>query len=96
MPRCQAALGQKVQREMSVLVTRRDHGVMEMVQGEAVEPEETRCHLRVHSESPGVPLLRDGCDRGTAKGTRAEHPPGRRNISKKLQEKVISARRGGP
>lgn len=69
---------------------------MEMVQGEAVEPEETRCHLRVHSESPGVPLLRDGCDRGTAKGTRAEHPPGRRNISKKLQEKVISARRGGP
>lgn len=81
---------------MSVLVTRRDHGVMEMVQGEAVEPEETRCHLRVHSESPGVSLLRDGCDRGTAKGTRAEHPPGRRNMSKKLQEKVISARRGGP
>lgn len=41
------------------------------------------------SESPGVSLLRDGCGRGTEKGTRAEHPPGRWNVSKKLKEKVF-------
>lgn len=37
---------------MSVLVTRRDRGVIEMVQGEAVEPEEMRCHLKSPRQSP--------------------------------------------
>lgn len=39
-------------------------------------------------------MLRDGCDRGTEKGTRAEHPPGRRNMSKKLQEKELFLQEG--
>lgn len=41
------------------------------------------------SESRGVTQLWDGCDRGTEKGTRAEHPPGGWNISEKLKEKEL-------